>query len=244
VSEIRRALLALLILLAATTWLTACRTGPMSPPATRNGDRIAGREFLLPGQRESTAPEPYALYSYLLFGSAPSPEARPTYLEVIRAYLDMLPPIQRLERDGARRRELNVTYLPVEDPRAVAAVLAADPEAPTLLLRHYNYSAARILLAKVAGGPHLNGPYLVSFRQPLGQVERLTGEYGWVDMSAAPAGRARLWMRIFLRETATQQYWVPGVAGRVWTTILDELDKAGEGAPEVLKGLVFWVSGR
>jgi hypothetical protein len=232
------------LVVAAAVWLAACARWPQAPPATRVEVRLTGREFLLPGQRESTSPEPYALYSYLLFGSAPTAEMRPRYLEAIRAYLDMLPPIQRLEREGAQRRELNVTYLPVEDPAAVAAAQAGDPDAPELLLRHYNYAAARILLAKVPGGPHLDGPYLVTHAQPLGSVERLAGEYGWVDISAAPAGRTRLWVRIFLRETAQQQYWVPGTTARVWTTILDELDKAGEGAPQVLKAVVFWLSGR
>jgi len=237
-------LLRIRALLMMTLWLGACALPQQAPPVIRGGERIAGREFLLPGQRESTSPEPYALYSYLLFGSAPTDEARPRYLEAIRAYVDMLPPIQRLEREGARRGELNVTYLPLQDAAAVAAALDGDSEAPARLLRHYNYAAARILLAKVPGGPHLNGPYLVSYRQPLSRVERLTGEYGWVDMSAAPAGRTRLWVQIFLRETARQEYWVAGTTARVWTTILDELDRAGEGVPEVLKGLVFWVSRR
>ncbi|MGH7392007.1 MAG: hypothetical protein ACREM3_21505, partial [Candidatus Rokuibacteriota bacterium] len=65
----RGSLLRMLVLVAAAAWLAACalpRGAP--PPVTRSGERLAGREFLLPGQRESTSPEPYALYSYLLFG--------------------------------------------------------------------------------------------------------------------------------------------------------------------------------
>jgi hypothetical protein len=245
VTGTRRRLSRALVVVAAATGLAACALWRPEPPVTRGGEeRLTGREFLLPGQRESTVPQPYALYSYLLFGSAPTERARPRYLEAIRAYLDMLPPIQRLEQEGAHRRELNVTYLPVTDAAAVDAVLSAGADAPAVLLHHYNYAAARILLAKVPGGPHLDGPYLVSHRQPLSGVERLTGEYGWVDISGTPAGRTRLWVRIFLRETARHEYWAPGTTARVWTTILDELDKAGEGAPEVLKALVFWGAGR
>lgn len=214
---------------------------PPSAPVTRNGDdRIAGRDFLLPVQAESTTPEPYGLYSYLLFAAEPSETARPRYLEVIRSYLQMLPPVQRLERDGAPRRMLNVTYVPVESQQAVAAAQAADAQAAETVLRDYSYARARVLLAKVPGGPHLDGPYVISYREPLSRVARLTGEYGWVDMSGVPAARVNRWVRIFLRETAQQEYWHRGMTARVWTSILDELDKAGEGAPQVLKAVVFW----
>jgi hypothetical protein len=215
---------------------------PAPKPASRNGgERISGREFLLPGQTESRAPAPYGLYSYLLLGSMPSDRTRARYLETIRAYLDLLPPVQGLERSGVPRAALNVTYVPIEDPAAMTAVQSADPRAPELILRHYDYARARALLARVPGGPHLDGPYLVSHREPLGGVPRLTTGYGWVDMSAAPAARAPRWVRIFLKETARQDYAQPLTTTRVWTSILDELDRAGEGAPAVLKAFVFWV---
>jgi hypothetical protein len=142
---------------------------PTSPPATRNGgDRIAGRDFLLPVQAESTTPEPYGLYSYLLFGAEPSETARPRYIEVIRSYLQMLPPVQRLEREGAPRRMLNVTYVPVESEQAVAAAQSADAQAAETVLRNYSYARARVLLAKAPGGPHLDGPYVIPYREPGG----------------------------------------------------------------------------
>lgn len=247
---------ALAIVLLATVWLAGCATPPAPPPppppppvaangGPRNGGpRMSGSEFLLPGQTESTAPRPYGLYSYLLFGSAPSEAARPRYLEAIRAYLTLLQPVRELEREGASRDELNVTYLPVDDRRAVAAAEAADPAAAEMILEHYHYARARILLNKVVGGPHLDGPYLVSFREPLGKIRRLSGDYGWIDMSTVPAGRVSRWVRIFLRETARQNYWEPDRPRRVWTAMLDELARAGEGAPEVLEAVAFWVPGR
>ena len=224
---------------------SAPKIAPPPPPSTRNGgERITGREFLLTGQVESTTPAPYGLYSYLLFGSRPSAESRPRYLAAIQAYLDMLPSVQGLEREGVPRKALNVTYLPVKDPAVVTAVASADPLAPEAVLQHYSYERARVLLAKVPGGPRLDGPYLVSYREPLGRVERLVGDYGWVDMSAIPAARVRHWIRIFIREAAKQDYWERAAGARVWTSMLDELDRAGEGAPQVLKALVFWVPGK
>jgi hypothetical protein len=234
---------ALLALALALAPAAGCRGLGESPrPVSRNGgERISGREFLLPRLAESRTPAPYGLYSYLLLGSMPSDVTRPRYLETIRAYLDLLPPVQGLERSGVSRAALNITYVPIEDPAATTAVEWADPRAPELVLRHYDHARARALLARVPGGPHLDGPYLVSHREPLGGVARLTAGYGWVDMSAVPAARASRWVRIFLRETARQDYAQPLTTARVWTSILDELDRAGEGAPAVLKAFVFWV---
>jgi hypothetical protein len=237
---------ALVILLVVIAWLGGCVQGgapaPSGPPsATIDGGRITGRDFLLPGQTETTQPEPYGLYSYLLFGSEPSETTRPRYLEAIRAYLQMLQPVQALEREGATRPQLNVTYLPVLDPRAAAAVGSKDPHAPEVVLQQYSYARAQILLAKLPGGPYLDGPYFLSYREPLGRVERLSEKYGWVDMSTVPAARIDRWVRIFIKETAQQDYTKQATTARVWTSILDELDKAGEGAPQVLKAVVFWL---
>ena len=98
-SRAKHTLGALAVLLVASVWLGGC---PMSPPpaARSGGERITGRDFLLPGQAESTTPEPYGLYSYLLFSAEPSEASRPPHLEAIRAYLRMLPPVQGLEQEG------------------------------------------------------------------------------------------------------------------------------------------------
>jgi hypothetical protein len=210
--------------------------------APADGDlRISGREFLLPGHTESRHPAPYGLYSYLLLGARPSEQSRPRYVAAIQTFLELLQPIQGLERSGVSRAALNVTYVPIEDPTVIPAVESGDPRAAELILRHYDYARAQALLARVPGGPHLDGPYFVSHREPLGSVARLTSGYGWVDASTAPAARAPRWVQVFLRETARQDYAQPLTTTRVWTSILDELDKAGEGAPEVLKAFVFWV---
>ena len=228
-------------LIAALTITVVVLGGCQTSPTRTGGERISGREFLLPGQSESRTPAPYGLYSYLLLGSMPSDQARPRYLATIRAYLDLLPSVQGLERSGVTRAELNVTYIPLENSAGVQAVEAADPRAAELILRYYDYARAQALLAKVPGGPHLDGPYLVSYREPLSGIPRVATGYGWVDMSAAPSARAPQWVRIFLKETARQEYAQPITTVRVWTSLLDELDKAGEGAPAVLKAFVFWV---
>jgi hypothetical protein len=196
----------------------------------------------MPGQAESTTPAPFGLYSYLLLGAAPvEPTRRARYVETMRAYLEMLPSVQGLERSGVSRASLNVTYVPVEDARVAAAADANDPQAPELMVRHYDYARARAMLAKVPGGPHVDGPYLLSYREPLGRVQRLASGYGWVDMSGVPAARAPRWVRVFVRETAQQDYTQALTPVRTWTAILDELERAGEGAPSVLKALVFWL---
>jgi hypothetical protein len=203
-------------------------------PADRE-ERMPGSELLLPGQTESTRPKPYGLYSYLLFGSAPTEAAGSRHLAAVRSYLKRLPTVRKLERDGAPRRRLNATYLPVQDRRAVQAIQSSDPQAAEIVLRHYNYAFATTLLNKLPHGPHLEGPYLVSCHEPASSAPRLPSSCGWVDLSTVPPHGVDGWLRIFLKETAPRNYGEPLMLMRVWGAMLNALHHRGDGATAVLE---------
>jgi hypothetical protein len=130
---------------------------------------------------------------------------------------------------------LNATYLPVQDRRAVQAVLSSDPQAPEIVLRYYNYALATILLNKLPQGPHVEGPYLVSCHEPLSSVPRLPASCGWMDMSMVPPPGVDGWVRIFLKETAPRNYWEPLMVMRVWGAMLNALHLRGDGTTAVLE---------
>lgn len=206
-----------------------------APPASRNGPtadgfpRLSGRAFLVGNEKEALG---YGLYSYLLFGSRPAPQSQERYLEAIRAYLDLLEDIGRLE-ESVPRTQLNVTYLPVN-------AVASPAPSPEVILAQYNYVRAQILLSKVPGH-HLEGPYIVSFREPLSDVTALSREYLYQDLSTVPVSLVRSWVKSFLIQAAKQEYWEPDTGEKVALKVRTEIEKLAEALPQVLESLKMWI---
>ncbi len=164
---------------------------PAPEPASRPDIRATGRALLFRGEDETQG---YGLYSYLLFGSRPANDTqRKRYLAVIEAYLRRLEDIGEVESSSRiNRSELNVTYLPVT---------AKPPPAPSAeqLLASYDFPRALALLS-LFEGDLLAGPYILSYREPLGGLRRAEAPCIFQDLSGVPESVANLWMSEFLKE--------------------------------------------
>jgi hypothetical protein len=171
----------------------------------------------------------YGLYSYVLFGSPPSPETHERFLKTIEGYLQAMPSVRSLEEVNIPRRELNIVYVPVH------AAPASEASAP-MLLELYDYARARALLRMLAGS-HRDGPYLVSSLRPLNPREAGRGPYLVQDLSSVPPPLARLWMKEFLNQAAQERFWDDRTAGRLALRMRTTVAVFARSLPEVVKGL-------
>jgi hypothetical protein len=171
--------------------------------------RETGREFLIGAETERPG---YGLYSYLLFGAPPTPASRERYARAIGAFMSTMLPITSHE-EYTPREQLNITYLPLTDPlpAAIASVRPGSqaelsPDAVEWILTHYNYARAAALLRAVPG-IHKDGPYIVSYQQPLSGVDRLSGQYLYQDLSTAHPDLVLSWFKAFVVQAAQPDYW-------------------------------------
>jgi len=204
--------------------------------------RITGREFL--GGTESEEPG-FGLYSYLLFGSPPSDATRPTYLQVLQAYLK-LSKVKDLMKYHLKPEQLNITYLPLTE---------SQPESATAetVLAAYNYDRAIVLLAKLPGGPHTQGPYIVSTSKPLTDQEAVSENFLFQDMSSIPSEVVPLWVDEFLKQSAQKKFWQkrdgPYAALTMRTMVarlaagVDPAKKSAKEWQGILGTLLFWKGG-
>lgn len=160
-----------------------------------------GGALLVSDSEEDTG---YGLYSYLLFGSRPSESSRDRYLASLKAYVELVEPIEFL-RDYWSRGQINITYLPVETD--VPGWLKPTSETPKDLLDNYNYTRAQAILnALQKEGPLSDGPYIVSYRRPLSGTI-VTEHYLLQDLSSVPVRLVRLWVKEFLNRVREPNYW-------------------------------------
>lgn len=202
--------------------------------------RITSRAFLVGDKNEETG---YGLYSYILFGRPPADSARERYLTLMREYL-------RLTEASTLRKILqqrqNITYLPVK-----ASV--PNPTAETVLAS-YNTGRATELLAHVPGGPHVDGPYIVSWQSPLSKAVVLPPNgYLFQDLSPVPAEVINIWVHEFLIQASSRDYWKkrrgPDAALKLRTAIaqlavgVDPAKKALKDWQSLLASLINWNPG-
>ena len=202
---------------------------------------ITGRQFLVGESREEAG---YGLYSYVLFGRRPVTDAtRKRYLAVIAEYL-AFPETVQLKR-AVPKAQLNVTYLPTTREPLDAA--------PELVLNSYNYVQAQVLLAKVPGGPRVDGPYIISSEIPLSQPHgMLDGPYLYQDLSSVEPRIVGLWIREFMIQSGKEDYWRerngPQAALRLRTAIatvaagFNPTTEALKRWQGILASLLFWKS--
>jgi hypothetical protein len=226
--------------LVACAFLVSCALGggAKAPPLQ------TGREFLLPQQPETTG---YGLYSYLLFGSPPTDSNRDRCLAAAAAYIETLPRITDMLA-YAPPSHLNITYLPVTDlPPPEVLGLRAGATGPPLakgaqwVLEHFDYARASVVLAAVPGR-HLNGPYLVSARRPLTGSERLTGEYGVQDLSAAPPELITAWVTEFIDRSQQDNPFGKGNARELVLTMRGVVREAARQWPQVVASVDTWIT--
>ena len=192
--------------------------GCAGPPAPPVAIEHSGRSLLVDRDEEEQG---FGLYSYLLFGSPPpreseSPpseesrsevcppaeESRARYVAALQAYVDVVQPIE----DVLRYREpatVNITYLPVK-----SMVPEAVQESPAALLDNYNYVRAELILDALAAEDDLrDGPYILSYDQPLTDQSELTERYLFQDLSSVPPRLIRVWVKEFVNQVEQPEYW-------------------------------------
>ena len=213
----------------------------LPPLVLMNGGYETGRAILLAGHKEDKG---YGLYSYLLFGAEPDKSTEQRYLQAVIEYLKF-PDVQNLEKNGFRRAELNITYLLLEKKLGQQAVQDLEarqykkyPEIADWILKHYDYS--RALLRSLAGN-HRDGPYLISFLQPLGK-KPLTPPYLYMDISSVPPDLVKIWMKYFKEQAAQERYWDENTAKRLVFKMRTLLGIAAQGLPDVQNALKDWIA--
>jgi hypothetical protein len=217
----------------------------LPPLALMSGGYETGRTVLLRDKAENKG---YGLYSYLLFGAEPDTTTRSRYLQAIIEFLKF-PDVKSLEKSGFKPSQLNITYLLLEENLTEGAVQDIEarrydkyPQIADWILNHYDYARARSLLHNLPG-EHRDGPYVISFLQPLGQYP-LTPPYLYMNISRVPPHIVKIWMKYFLGQAAQVRYWDENTAKRLVLELRTLVGVAAEGLPEVQNALnvnISWV---
>ncbi len=214
-----------------TTAVPPDRTGSDAPARIRE----TARAFLIGTDSEEPG---FGLYSYLLFGSAPSPSSRNRYIAAIESYLDFTSPIGEVT-DYYEPGELNINYLPITEPN--------EGEDPEQLLGQYNYVRARVILDAIENeGSQRDGPYIISLRSPLTEAQ-VVGEYLYQDLSTVPANLVRLWFKEFLEQVEQENFAQERALENFsleFRTNLELVAVFAQTLPDgLLSSLIRWVSG-
>lgn len=203
------------------------------------------RDFLVDHQPEEAG---YGLYSYLLFGSPPTPASRDRSLATIAAYLDFISRREDLE-EYVPRAQLNITYLFLTEapPPVVANLRAGDLPAggdmapAEWVLDHYDYARARAVLHAIPGA-HVEGPYIVSALAPLTGARAAPGGHLEQDLSHVPPEFAAAWVKTFLAQSAQPNTWGSGALQQAALTLRQTLSVAADKWPPIQHALEKWIT--
>ncbi len=205
------------------------------------GQRITGRQFLVGGGREETG---YGLYSYMLFGRPATDASHERYIALLREYL-ALPETSELKKKVATR-QLNITCVPLSEYTP-----APNPDS---VLKAYDFVLAQVLLSKIPGAPWVDGPYIVSYKDPLTSVSILPKDhYLFQDLSSVPHEIVNVWVREFMLQSGQKDYWKkrngPDAALKLRTAIaqlaagVDPAKKSLGEWQSILATLIAWKPG-
>jgi hypothetical protein len=204
-----------------------------APDVEAPAHHTAARAFLVPEMKEEAG---YGLYSYVLFGSAPTESTRARYLKAIQACLTMIPTVAEL-RNYRPASKLNVTYIPVK-------VRPNDAPTAEWLLSNYDFARARVLL-DLLSARYQTGPYIVSVLTPLSQFQAIPQDHLFQDMSLVPTEPDDLvswWVRAFLNQAAQEQFWKPQTGEMLTLKLRTMLSVEAAALPEVQKQLASWIA--
>ena len=164
------------------------------------GGYATAREFLPTGHSEEPG---YGLYSYLLFGTQPTPGTRDRYLAAISAYLGMIATAEALQTQF-EKNQLNVTYLLITEKPA------SDNPPSEWVLSHYDFARAMKLLRALPRTEGL-GPYIFSTLKPASpfaaQNESAACPCLFQNLSTVEPSIMVLWIQEFKRQAAQQEFW-------------------------------------
>jgi hypothetical protein len=212
--------------------------------------RSTGRSFLR--SNESEAPG-YGLYSYLLLAHPSSGKVRERYLAAVKGYLGHFNETTSLEL-RIPKEALNVFYVLVGDvpvtqqgATTTAAKAASEPiltstdEAALWIVDHYDYTRAQSIL-RLIPGKHEDGPYIVSFEEPLtGRVRMLNGKYLYQDLSAVDPSIVPAWLQFFEEQANKPAFWQEDKIEKTLLTLRDKIAQAASHISDVKESLKEWI---
>lgn len=194
--------------------------------------RHTWRDFLVRGKPEATG---FGLYSYLLLGSRPTDSNRKLFNETIDAYLNAIEKVSNASK-SVQKKNLNVALLMVQ---------TVPPENPTSdwLVEHYDYARSRELLDLLPGNLQ-DGPYIVSFLQPLAPGNS-AAPHLFQDLSKLPISEPEIitaWIREFVYQAGQERFWEPRTLETFVLDLRTTITVLADGFPEVQKGVATWIS--
>lgn len=189
--------------------------GPRKPFSRSGAPRETGSDLLPSDQGESSR---YGLYTYLLLSAQPSDHNREKYIEVVRAFLRMVPEINRLEK-YIPPSQLNVAYLPVTN--LPADTLSGD-KFEAFVLENYDYARSRAIL-RLIPGIHRDGPYILSSLRPVTGLTELEKPYIEEDLTLFPPDMVESVFKEYLIQAANEAFYesrsLPRLALNIRTTV-------------------------
>jgi hypothetical protein len=194
------------------------------------------REFLTSNQAEG---ENFGLYSYILFSQKPDKEDSVKYAEMISGYLNKIPELEQLS-NYLPDSSINVVYFPVmEEPGYYFNNLSLK-EQIDWVIANYDYARASVLLNKFEDDL-LDGPYIVSYHNPLSQVSNvITEKYLLQDFSQVHPKAVSLWVDEFLKQSSQTEYWNGEHLRTFSNTLRNAIAIAAEGLQEVGNSFSWW----
>ena len=191
---------------------------------------LSGRTFLLSGKKE---PEGYGLYSYILFGTPPRDDnERERYLKGLEAYLQVMQPIEELER-YRDPHQLNITLVPLKAAIDLNRSFVKPDQARELaekLLEIYDYSRAQVLLSDFGLNATTSGPVLVSKRllTKASQADRTV-----FDMSRVESTLVWQWTKAFCNIATQEISWTEATLRRFALNVRNVIAVAANITPQV-----------
>ncbi|HYL76317.1 MAG TPA: hypothetical protein VEU96_19050 [Bryobacteraceae bacterium] len=207
-----------------------------TPTSTSPLSRITESSLLTPAQEEKPGYGLYSYVLFGAPPDSFDSNRWHRYYQTILAFLT-LPPANAAEKyvppPGLNLTFLPVTlsaqelpairYLPIQfhfDPERMAAHVrehqaggkpfaghgSSNGDNACMLVSSYDYARAQKLLSMLPG-PHLEGPYIVSVEQPLGQARSLPAHYLYQDLSSVPPELVNLWFKEFMVQAQEAEFW-------------------------------------
>jgi hypothetical protein len=204
--------------------------GSSFPQADEAHHDVSGRAFLIGNEDEEGG---FGLYSYLLLPSAPSTDdEKKRDLAVIKAFLEGLSEVAKLEEAGTKKADLNVTYLLLLEQQNGKA------PANDWVLANYDFARAKNILRLFGRAGHdvVSGPYVVSSLVPLIHQSDAPDHYLWQDMSHVPDSLAATWEKEFERRAGQKNFWSADKRNQLILDFRDFVATAAVGLPVVSAG--------
>lgn len=205
----------------------------------------SGKAALVGNQVEEPG---YGLYTYVMLGSPPNQSNRDRYLHVLSVFVTAIPDMKGLEDKGFERRQLNITYVLLQEapPPEVLRRAVGTPDQITAFadwaLGHYDYGRARSMLGSLPD-THGDGPYLISTLQPFGASQGARAGYLYQDLSSVEPRCVSFWFGEFLDRASRPGTWDRASADELARKLREVLASAATpcaGGGEALQRWVRW----